>query len=59
MRNIVYKGFIIDPSVELVPNITISPFCKGFGSNNSSMKADENISICDEICMGGGDIPQM
>lgn len=26
MRNILYKGFVIEPSIELVPSITISPF---------------------------------
>ena len=44
MRNILYKGFVIDPSVELVPSITISPFSLSFNT----------ISITTQMNGGGG-----
>lgn len=44
MRNILYKGFVIDPSVELVPSITISPFSLSF----------DTISITTQMNGGGG-----
>lgn len=44
MRNILYKGFVIEPSIELVPRITISPF-----SLNS-----ENVKCNYTIERGGG-----
>lgn len=53
MRNIIYKGFVIEPSVELVPNITISPFCKGFGSDNISVRSNKNKSRLELIYRGG------
>lgn len=43
MRNILYKGFVIDPSVELVPSITISPFSLSF----------DTISITTQMNGGG------